>query len=551
MAQISRLNPWQRIPENTKSVIKNILGILGGLILILFIIAALIYWNKVQDARDEYFMDKEVIVVNIDSTYNLANLPADVSSKDRNIVLTLDEQRSINLRADRDRLLIQKSVNQSLALASQDRNNNISCEQLSELLQINLYTLTGSKDDVESALSAIAQATAGKDVFAEANWVIGAPWSPTGSPWSPTGSAGQDKPSPASEQDYSEQWAFTTIGLSSAKEINQAEELSQQVRVGIFDTSPLEKDGLQPISVIESVNELNVEVSHPPFIATPVPPKLGSQGDIQVANHGYFSTSFINEIAPNSEIQLIRVLTENNRGDLATLNRELLTFMTSASEDNTKAVVNLSLGIPPLEPFQPFAPLLPWKFPPPFNLVQQLNSLQIVTQIGECLDVVMVAAAGNDSAKSLKVANFPANWGTVLGVTASNMNNEQSCYANNGDIAAPGGDGRSADDPEDICEPKLDACSSPDCPFAVIGYVHPETLDNGATETRQFWVGSSFATPMVSGLAALLRQIDPNLTAAEIRQAIICGTLEPKTPQQVRVINVERTLACIGVDLEN
>ena len=516
------------------------------LIILLLVTAGILFIRgKIQETRDEYFMDKEVIVVGLAA--DLATLPADVSRVDANIILTLDADRSINIA---DLNLQQQLGSQSVASAAlQSSGNNPACNQLNRDLQINLYTLTGSEDDIESALDAIARATAGKDVLAEPNWVIGAPWSPTGSPWSPTGSTDQGQPSSATQQDYAEQWAFAAISLPSAAAVNNSASLSP-VRVGIFDTSPLEKEISQPETMLETVNDLEVEISHPKFVATPVPPEPGSREDIQVANHGYFGTSFIRELAPGSDVQLIRVLTKNNRGDLATLNRELLIFMANASQDNMDAVVNLSLGIPPLEPFQPFAPWLLWEFPVPFDLVQQLDSLQIVTQIGECLDVVMIAASGNDSAESLKVANYPANWGTVLGVTASNQNNEQSCYANDGDVAAPGGDGRSADDPINVCEPKLHACSGPNCPFSVIGYVHPETLESGSPETHHHWVGTSFAAPMVSGLATLLRQLDPNLSAAAVRQAIMCGALEPSTPQEVRVINVERTLACAEIAVE-
>lgn len=528
---------------------RTALIILAIIVLLIIAVMALVRGN-IQQTRDEYFLDKEVIVVGLAA--DLATLATDVSTIDPNITLTLDANRSVSLD-DLDLPLGSQSV---ASAALQGVGNNAACNQLNRDLQINLYSLTGSKDDVESALEAIAQATAGKDLFAEPNWVIGAPWSPTGSPWSPTGSPwsptgsanepDQSQPTPATAQDFADQWAFTTIDLASATAVNDADNLAP-VRVAIFDTSPLEKESLQAESVVESDNPLAIEISHPPFVATPVPPKLGSREDIQVANHGYFGGSFIHELAPTSDIQLIRVLTKNNRGDMATLNRELLQFMAQASQDNVNAIVNLSLGVPPLKPYQPFAPWLMWEFPPPFALQQQLNSLEIVTQIGECLDVVLVAAAGNDSAKAPQVGNYPANWGTVLGVTASNVTNEQSCYANDGDVAAPGGDGRSPEDPLNLCEPKLHACSGPDCPFSIIGHVHPETLAANAAESHHHWVGTSFATPMVSGLAALLRQLDPTLSAAEVRRAILCGAAEPTSPQQVRVIHVNRTLACAGI----
>lgn len=522
------------------------------LLLLALLVAALItYRTAAQAVRDEYFMAHEIILTG--TSANLDALIQQLQTSDPNIELTLDPDRSFSLQT------LAPPAQQSLgpstiaSAALQVGSGSSACAQLSSDLEINLYQLTGSTDDVEAVLAAINQASAGSSVLAEANWIIGepwsptgSPWSPTGSPWSPTGSADQSQPTPATLSDYENQWAFTNIDLAAAQAINTAGTLAP-VRVGVFDTSPLESAEMMAEAVQErpSQNDLRIQIEHPTFIATPVPPAPGSPQDIQVANHGYFGTSFIRELTPNSEVTLIRVLTKNNRGDLATLNQALLSFMGTANADGINAVANLSLGLPPLEPFRPFAPWFDWAFPVPFELQRQFNSLQTVAQIGECLDVVLVAAAGNDSAQSLKVGNYPANWGTVLGVTASNQANEQACYANDGDVAAPGGDGRSPEDPATMCEPRLNFCTDGSCTYSVVGYVHPQTLAPGTTTpTHQHWVGTSFATPMVSGLAALLRQIDPTLSASDVREAIRCGTRKPTTPQEVPVIHVGQTLRC-------
>lgn len=554
----------QRPGLQITTIIRNILLVIGFVLLLLFLTGIFVYRSKVQPKRDEYFLDKEVIVINQDPAYDMADLPADVADINANIVLTLDPDRSVDITD----LLSNSLVLGPPTIASatlQSADVTASCAQLAQTLQINLYTISGSEAEVEAALEAITQATAGNDVFAEANWVIGAPWSPTGSPWSPTGSPwsptgsdlDQGAPTPASSDDFAKQWAFTTIDLSSAKAIEQDAEDPQNVWVGVFDTSPMKAQTVSGAEVVPaqaaSNNVLNVKIEEPDFVNQPAPPEPGSREDIDVSNHGYFGTSFMREIASGSQISLIPVLTKNNRGDLATLNKELLIFMTDAYQQaNVRAVVNMSLGVPPLEPFKLF-PWLPLEFPPPFELERQLNSLEIVSQIGECLDVVMVAAAGNDSSESLKVANYPASWGNVLSVTSSNMANEQACYANEGEVAAPGGDGGPSEPGAKNplrCEPKLHLCTGPDCPYSVIGYVHPETLspEEAAADVQyHHWVGTSFATPMVTGLAALLRTHYPELTAAEVREAILCGTVEPSSPQGVRVINIGQALACAEI----
>ena len=48
-------------------------------------------------------------------------------------------------------------------------------------------------------------------------------------------------------------------------------------------------------------------------------------------------------------------------------------------------------------------------------------------------------------------------------------------------------------------------------------------LGTGNTNTLGFWSGTSFATPMVSGVAAVLRQMYPAATARQIRNAIIAS----------------------------
>ena len=155
------------------------------IVIILLLLALLIgglvtYRSAAQAVRDDYFMAHEIILVG--TTTNLDALIQELQTIDPNIQLTLDPNRSFSLQT------LQQSTQQSLgpqtivSAALQVGSGDSACTQLSAELEINLYQLTGSTDDVEAVLDAIDQTAAGGNVLADANWIIGEPWHPTGSP---------------------------------------------------------------------------------------------------------------------------------------------------------------------------------------------------------------------------------------------------------------------------------------------------------------------------------------------------------------------------------
>ena len=102
---------------------------------------------------------------------------------------------------------------------------------------------------------------------------------------------------------------------------------------------------------------------------------------------------------------------------------------------------------------------------------------------------------------------------------ATNPKGDISCYSNEGDITAPGGDGGKLDVPQLdgtvktlTCQPRsptwdqdpppddrtVKCDDAKDCPFGVISLVQTRY---GPQYT--IWSGTSFAAPLVSGLAAL------------------------------------------------
>jgi subtilisin family serine protease len=141
--------------------------------------------------------------------------------------------------------------------------------------------------------------------------------------------------------------------------------------------------------------------------------------------------------------------------------------------------------------------------------------------------VVFVAAAGNDSGNAPggpvhELAQVPADFGLVIGVAATTVDGQRpTCYTNIGHVAAPGGDGRDLSGtippptgtPE-TCAPvaKVD-CHDAQCPYGLMSLV---TTQDPITEPGfAYWSGTSFATPLVSGMAARLLSMT-NVSAFDV-----------------------------------
>ncbi|MBE2221038.1 MAG: S8 family serine peptidase [Anaerolineae bacterium] len=413
---------------------------------------------------------------------------------------------------------------------------------------IDLYELDGSYEDVAAAVRAINQAVGqGSDVQAEPNWLSGHPWDPTGSPWDPTGSPWDPTGSSHAEDHYApseffmKQWAFTEIGLHE----NVDRGRGQGVRIGVFDTSPYAADSAKSQSPlwVDAPTPLTLALAHYPVPAPGV-------DDFDLSSHGLFVAGLAHAVAPEATIQLIRVLGNHNVGDMFSLNLALFEFIRSNAagqpgNDSLGAVINLSLGIrvPPDEAA--------------FRLPTTVQSLRDLLRAAQCANIVVVAAAGNNSANlpQPEPANLPANWPEIIGVASSTQEQGRSCFSNQGDLAAPGGNGRS-DDKDKPCVPANDACKEPDCAYSVIGPVLKTDSDTGFV----YWSGTSFAAPMVTGLAALvIEKGGGRLSPQAVRRIIECGATFVSEPDLGnRIIHVANTLArfeeCareFGIDLDS
>jgi hypothetical protein len=277
----------------------------------------------------------------------------------------------------------------------------------------------------------------------------------------------------------------------------------------------------------------------------------GSPADadhFRMTDHGLFAAGIVRHLAPLAEIHLIRVLDDEGVGDLfaivSTLSQLPRALQTS---DQRRLVVNLSLGadIPIGERL--LARWFPNSYADATTLRQQwVNMCKVCQPIDRALDevvasldeqgVLLIAAVGNDAFTvpvGRKEPRYPARYENVLGVTATKRSGHYADYANLGDeavvlddygVAAYGGNaalpGGAGSGP-----PRID--TSPDDVDAIVGIFSAPSLPGLSRAPREnstgwvYWAGTSFATPIVSAVAANLWLQSPGSNHHQIHQALL------------------------------
>lgn len=343
----------------------------------------------------------------------------------------------------------------------------------------------------------------------------GNPWSVTGSPWSVTGSPlqGTDAEKLATMQSIAEgafwrQWAFQSGGVGLYDQTyqralpNTAD--GSGSKVVLFDTAPYTTAGYHNETRQRLSMNLCVDLVPLPLIEAPAD-KSGYMRD-----HGLFGSGLTFAVAPQNELHLVRVLDDNAVGDLYSLAAGIDGFNQSMLPKNggtlQRVVYNFSLGLKPLTSEVPteiidmtrkLLEVMPPAERPELVDGLPLLSLEIPLRTAYNMGAVVIASAGNDSAglRSPAAENVPAAYSFALGVQSTNMKQAKSCYSNVGEIGAPGGDGGIAPN----CEPQLQLCNAAEpCDYGLVSLVSLKSNTVGFA----YWVGSSFAAPLVSGVAA-------------------------------------------------
>lgn len=127
--------------------------------------------------------------------------------------------------------------------------------------------------------------------------------------------------------------------------------------------------------------------------------------------------------------------------------------------------------------------------------------------------ITVIAAAGNEGRASL---SFPGNCDGVITVVATQALGDRATYSNYGQgalLSAPGG------------EFNIGSTEAPDSRGGIIS----TSIDAANVQSYRLSEGTSMATPVVSGVVALIYSMQPNITPAKVR-AILQDSVRPFAP---------------------
>ncbi len=307
-------------------------------------------------------------------------------------------------------------------------------------------------------------------------------------------------------QDYVAQWAPQAIRLAEAQQVATG----SGVRVAVLDTGvdvthPLLAGRLAPgFDFVDYDND---------------PSEVGSPANLGYG-HGTHVAGLIAMAAPGATIIPLRVLDADGVGNAWVLAEALLYAIDPDGDPDTDDgahVINLSLGsLARTRIIAAIASIASCETAVADDAIMDRSDPGYNDDAIRCnraAGAVIVAAAGNDASSSAK--EYPAAEGAhgLLAITASNSGNGLASFSNFGSwvgLAAPG-----------------DGITS--------------SVPGGGYAT---WSGTSMASPLAAGVAALVRSLDPTLSPVDVvrriqqNSAVLCGAQMRRIDAAAAVSNV-------------
>lgn len=432
-------------------------------------------------------------------------------------------------------------------------------------------------------------------VFGGPHGVFGGPHGVFGGPHGVFGGSSRQHARAAAAM-FREQWALQTDsgielmdGEGNVYQSNTASGFlpGQPAQVLIFDASRFAEIGMWEIVRPDWSMELCVHLPDTPYMAEVFSDAANASeglyetrmnGELEelpvdaAIEHGLFAAGLVNVVAPGARVHLIRTIDDEGFGDMFSVIKILGSFVTT---DYAYSVINMSFGLHLHEGEEEED-----MDPDVIEAVRQMAiasgrsdlvigplddpfvALRIPFLLAGLNHSLVVASAGNGSAEleMPDTMNYPGRWGElpvngqtlpILGVGASSLDRDWTCYSNDGEVLAPGGDGKTPLSvwPSYHCRPAAHKCpeieasqemESP-CKFGIISLVSSA----GATTGYGYWSGTSFSSPMVAGLAALVLEDQPQTGGlfpepATVKSAILSGACSSENNRPI--INVPKTL---------
>ncbi|WP_344315464.1 type VII secretion-associated serine protease mycosin [Fodinicola feengrottensis] len=243
--------------------------------------------------------------------------------------------------------------------------------------------------------------------------------------------------------------------------------------------------------VTVAVVDSGVDADHPQLRGAVLPGRdfylVGTlPGNYDCASHGTAVASIIaaraasgvgfEGIAPGATILPVRIVddAQSDSGEATPIDPNIVAKGIRYAADQGAKVINLSLAG-----------------------YGNYGQIQDAVKYAQSRDALIVAAVGNGQAQTPDAISFPAAYPGVLGVGSIDINGARNADSQVG---------------------------------TYVSLVAPGTKVVGANRIagHQYWDGTSFATPFVSGAAALVRAAYPKLTAPQVAQRLIAtATVAP------------------------